>query len=287
MPTLSIVCAVCSSFAPPHSSAMLIRPTQHPFFIPGQEPSFALSLRSVSFILPLSKPTPSLLHAIPSYRISPTSSSTPPQTAILYTPLHVIAHSGTCLSLHKLRLQKTAPALPHAAAFRCPHFVAGFLLPAPSLHSLTARASPFGFAKKSTPLRSAAFSLAFGRLKAALPALFPLRPHTAPDHPPLKKSQSNFIPTQKPIPIQFEINVFSKNKKENAKIAPFQALRQGQALRVCYTKISTPSGSIFVCKTLTQPSTSLARRHSFFFFSSFRFRGRKIIKDELSAIYKV
>jgi hypothetical protein len=184
-------------------------------------------------------------------------------------------------------LQKTAPALPQAAAFRCPHFVAGFLLPAPSLHSLTARASPFGFAKKSTPLRSAAFSLAFGRLKAALPALFPLRPHTAPDHPPLKKSQSNFIPTQKPVPSHFEINIFSKNKKENAKIAPFQALRQGQALRVCYTKISTPSGSIFVCKTLTQPSTSLARRHSFFFFSSFRFRGRKIIKDELSAIYKV
>jgi hypothetical protein len=44
---------------------------------------------------------------------------------------------------------------------------------------------------------------------------------------------------------------------------------------------------IFVCKTLTQPSTSLARRHSFFFFSSFRFRGRKIIKDELSAVYEV
>jgi hypothetical protein len=155
----------------------------------------------------------------------------PPQTAILSTSLLSIAHSGTCLSRHKLRLQKTAPALPHAAAFRCPHFVAGFLLPAPSLHSLTARASPFG------------------RLKAALPALFPLRPHTAPDHPPLKKSQSNFIPTQKPIPIQFEINIFSKNKKENAKIAPFQALRQGQALRVCYTKISTPrfaSGRIIV-----------------------------------------
>jgi len=167
----------------------------------------------------------------------------------LSTSLLSIAHSGTCLSRHKLRLQKTAPALPHAAAFRCPHFVAGFLLPAPSLHSLTARASPSGFAKKSTPLRSAAFSLAFGRLKAALPALFPLRPLTAPDHPPLKKSQSNFIPTQKPIPIQFEINIFSKNKKENAKIAPFQALRQGQALRVCYTKISTPrfaSGRIIV-----------------------------------------
>ena len=171
VPTLSIVCAVCSSFASPHSSVMLIRSTQHPFFIPGQEPSFALSLRSVTFILPLSNPLPSLLHAIPSYRISPTSSSIPPQTAILYTPLHVIAHSGTCLSPHKLRLQKTAPALPHAAAFRCPHFVAGFLLPAPSLHSLTARASPFGFAKKSTPLRSAAFSLAFGWLKAALPIL--------------------------------------------------------------------------------------------------------------------
>jgi hypothetical protein len=46
-------------------------------------------------------------------------------------------------------LQKTAPALPQAAAFRCPHFVAGFLLPAPSLHSLTARASPSGFAKKA------------------------------------------------------------------------------------------------------------------------------------------
>ncbi len=150
---------------------MLIRFTQHPFFIPEQEPSFALSLRSVSFILPLSNPLPSLLHVIPSHRISTISSSIPPQTAILYTPLHVIAHSGTCLSLHKLRLQKTAPALPHAAAFRCPHFVAGFLLPAPSLHSLTARASPFGFAKKSTPLRSAAFSLAFGRLKAALPIL--------------------------------------------------------------------------------------------------------------------
>lgn len=257
MPTLSIVCAVCSSFAPPHSSVTLIRFTQHPFFIPGQEPSFAHSFRFVPFILPLRNPASIWLHPISSLSIQPLS-SIPPQTAILYTPLLSIAHSGTCLSRHKLRLQKTAPALPHAAAFRCPHFVAGFLLPAPSLHSLTARASPFGFAKKSTPLRSAAFSLAFGRLKAALPALFPLRPHTAPDHPPLKKSQSNFIPTQKPIPIQFEINIFSKNKKENAKIAPFQALRQGQALRVCYTKISTPSGSIFVCKTLTQPSTSLS-----------------------------
>lgn len=257
VPTLSIVCAVCSSFAPPHSSVTLIRFTQHPFFIPGQEPSFAHSFRFVPFILPLRNPASIWLHPISSLSIQPLS-SIPPQTAILYTPLLSIAHSGTCLSRHKLRLQKTAPALPHAAAFRCPHFVAGFLLPAPSLHSLTARASPFGFAKKSTPLRSAAFSLAFGRLKAALPALFPLRPHTAPDHPPLKKSQSNFIPTQKPIPIQFEINIFSKNKKENAKIAPFQALRQGQALRVCYTKISTPSGSIFVCKTLTQPSTSLS-----------------------------
>mgnify|MGYP001160688375 CR=1 FL=1 len=51
VPTLSIVCAVCSSFAPPHSSVTLIRFTQHPFFIPGQEPSFAHSatFRSVHF----------------------------------------------------------------------------------------------------------------------------------------------------------------------------------------------------------------------------------------------
>lgn len=148
VPTLSIVCAVCSSFAPPHSSVTLIRFTQHPFFIPGQEPSFAHSFRFVPFILPLRNPASIWLHPISSLSIQPLSSM-PPQTAILSTSLLSIAHSGTCLSRHKLRLQKTAPALPHAAAFRCPHFVAGFLLPAPSLHSLTARASPFGFAKKA------------------------------------------------------------------------------------------------------------------------------------------
>ena len=58
VPTLSIVCAVCSSFAPPHSSVTLIRFTQHPFFIPGQEPSFAHSVtfRSVHFAVEESLP---------------------------------------------------------------------------------------------------------------------------------------------------------------------------------------------------------------------------------------
>ena len=36
VPTLSIVCAVCSSFAPPHSSVTLIRFTPHPFSFPGK-----------------------------------------------------------------------------------------------------------------------------------------------------------------------------------------------------------------------------------------------------------
>ena len=147
VPTLSIVCAVCSSFAPPHSSVTLIRFTQHPFFIPGQEPSFAHSFRFVPFILPLRNPNITTHNFILCH--FPYILILSPQTAILSTSLLSIAHSGTCLSRHKLRLQKTAPALPHAAAFRCPHFVAGFLLPAPSLHSLTARASPFGFAKKA------------------------------------------------------------------------------------------------------------------------------------------
>jgi len=124
----------------------------------------------------------------------------------LSTSLLSIAHSGTCLSRHKLRLQKTAPALPHAAAFRCPHFVAGFLLPAPSLHSLTARASPFG------------------RLKAALPALFPLLPHTAPDHPPLKKITVEFYSDTKansnPIRNQY---LLEKQKREckNSSVSAF------------------------------------------------------------------
>ena len=223
MPTLSIVCAVCSSFAPPHSSVTLIRFTQHPFFIPGQEPSFAHSFRFVPFILPLRNPASIWLNPISSLSIQPLSSM-PPQTAILSTSLLSIAHSGTCLSRHKLRLQKTAPALPHAAAFRCPHFVAGFLLPAPSLHSLTARASPFGFAKKSTPLRSAASSLAFGRLKAALPALFPLRPLTAPDHPPLKKITVEFYSDTKansnPIRNQYLLEK-QKRKCKNSSVSGF------------------------------------------------------------------
>jgi hypothetical protein len=45
-------------------------------------------------------------------------------------------------------------------------------------------------AKKSLRYRYANFLPAPFRLKAVLPALFWLRPHTAPDHPPLK--QLNF-----------------------------------------------------------------------------------------------
>lgn len=60
-------------------------------------------------------------------------------------------------------------------------YIPGYLLPPPSLHSQ--RLAPLPTAsKKITPLRSANFLLASGRLKAALPALFSLRalpPHSA------------------------------------------------------------------------------------------------------------
>jgi len=165
-----------------------------------------------------------------------------------FIPFHstlILNASSNGNSLHFTSLNRSFRHLPFSAqapfAKNCAGPAARGSIPLPSLRC-------------GLPAACALAPLADGsrlslRLKAALPALFPLRPLTAPDHPPLKKSQSNFIPTQKPIPIQFEINIFSKNKKENAKIAPFQALRQGQALRVCYTKISTPrfaSGRIIV-----------------------------------------
>lgn len=86
----------------------------------------------------------------------------------------------------------TPKATLHSKKSRQPcHFVVGvqrtscYLCPPPSLHSQTARASPFHKPKN----HFANFSLVPFRLRAVLPVRFiPLRPHTAPDHPPLKFS---------------------------------------------------------------------------------------------------
>ena len=122
VPTLSIVCAVCSSFAPPHSSVTLIRFTQHPFFIPGQEPSFAHSFRFVPFILPLRNPPPSLLHAIPFYR---------------FFPNFVINPSSNGNSLHSTSLNRSFRHLPFPAqapfAKNCAGPAARGSIPLPSL----------------------------------------------------------------------------------------------------------------------------------------------------------
>lgn len=86
----------------------------------------------------------------------------------------------------------TPKATLHSKKSRQPcHFVVGvqrtscYLCPPPSLHSQTARASPFHKPKN----HFANFSLVPFRLRAVLPVRFiSLRPHTAPDHPPLKYS---------------------------------------------------------------------------------------------------
>ena len=154
LPLFRRLCPPFLLFVPcaPHSLRLILRLrsfVSHStrFLFPDKSLLSLIPLRFVPFILPLRNPNITTHNFILCH--FPYILILSPQTAILYTPLLSIAHSGTCLSRHKLRLQKTAPALPQAAAFRCPHFVAGFLLPAPSLHSLTARASPFGFAKKA------------------------------------------------------------------------------------------------------------------------------------------
>ena len=140
VPPLSIVCAVCSSFAPPHSSVTLIRFTQHPFFIPGQEPSFALSLRSVHFAVEESQH----YYPQPSYAISYPILLLKRQFS---TSLLLIAHSGTCLS-GTSSVCKTAPALPQAADSAA---LASSGLPAACALAPLADGSrlPFGFAKKA------------------------------------------------------------------------------------------------------------------------------------------
>ena len=97
-------------------------------------------------------------------------------------------HSGTCSTLKKTSLhgkksrQPCRKRLPPAAF----HYVPRHLLAAPSLHSQTARASPYT-SKKITPFHSANFLLASVGSRLLYLLCFPLRPRTAPDHPPLKK----------------------------------------------------------------------------------------------------
>lgn len=73
---------------------------------------------------------------------------------------------------------------PHFAFFRL-----DYPCQPPSFHSLSARASHYG-KQESTSLRSAAFPLAFVRLKAALPALFSASPSHSPRPPTPEKEES-------------------------------------------------------------------------------------------------
>lgn len=101
-------------------------------------------------------------------------------------------HSCTCPA-HKKNYtsqQKHTPALRFQRRLSAPSFrFAPFrAISVSHPRSTRWRLAPLTTAsKQSTPLRFATLLLAFVRLKAALPALFfPHRPHTAPDHPPLK-----------------------------------------------------------------------------------------------------
>jgi hypothetical protein len=113
---------------------------------------------------------------------------------IRFTPFHFAHFSSTLAQPHKktpLQRQKHTPALRFQRRqpqppLRCTPL---WLSASATLTPLAdgSQASP-SVSRQSTPLRSAALPSAFGRLKAALPALFSLRPHTAPDHPPLKNN---------------------------------------------------------------------------------------------------
>ena len=104
------------------------------------------------------------------------SSSLPHCVQPLPFPIH---------SLPKQKLRQPCRKRQPSAALT---IVPGFLLPAPLLHSQSARASPLRW-QKTTPLLLCLFFTASFRLKATLPVfgLILLRPHTAPDHTPLKK----------------------------------------------------------------------------------------------------
>jgi hypothetical protein len=93
--------------------------------------------------------------------------------------------------------QKNAPALrvprrQPQPSFRFATLRAIQRLP-PSLHSQSARASPLRRQKNHSAIAPLIFLPAPFRLKAALPALFWLRPRTTPDHPPLKQLNVYFI----------------------------------------------------------------------------------------------
>ena len=91
--------------------------------------------------------------------------------------------------------QKTTPALRFQRRQPTPSLrYAAFRLPlSATLAPLaTARASP-SIKRANTPLRYAIRPPAFGRLRAALPALFLFRPRTAPDHPPLIQLNSSLL----------------------------------------------------------------------------------------------
>ncbi len=66
-------------------------------------------------------------------------------------------------------------------------YIPGYLLPPPSLHSQRLAPLPTS-SKKITPLRSANFLLASGRLRAALPTLFSASPTHSPRPPTPKDS---------------------------------------------------------------------------------------------------
>ena len=122
------------------------------------------------------------LHFRHSHRTATARKSSP--SIVRSVTLHFLIPSSPCLFQHTLQT-KTPPALP-----RC-----GWR-PAHSVLSLSTTLAPLADgsrlsttqAKNYFAIAPPVFTASF-RLRAVLPVrLIPLRPHTAPDHPPLKYS---------------------------------------------------------------------------------------------------
>lgn len=118
-----------------------------------------------------------------------------------FVPQHISLHSFLHLPTPQkttptLRLQRrlSAPSLQIVHSFLTHFFPFVLSLPATIVQlAIGSRLLLRQASEQSTSLRSTTLLLASVRFKAALPALFLLRPRQAPDHHPPKKLNNSFI----------------------------------------------------------------------------------------------